>query len=292
MTTVTFMFIFAAANTLVSQVSGVPVIPLLENQQESEIKEDGLNAPLLHLFLIENGTTPGPAVIVCPGGGYQGLAMDYEGVDVARWLNSHGIAAFVLEYRVSPNRHPIPLQDAQKALRVVRSRAGEWHVDPSRLGMLGFSAGGHLVSTAATHFDKGDPASKDVISQMSCRPDFTILIYPVISLMPSFGHLGSRDNLLGPNPPPSLAPSLSNDQQVTSDTPPAFLVHSTGDTGVSSENSVSYYMALLKAGVPAEMHIYEQGEHGYGMGKGDPALSTWPDLCIKWMVKRGILDEK
>lgn len=280
------LLILAASGAVAPCLEGVPVVSLLPEGSEASQA-----APRLYLFPVEGATAPCPAVIVCPGGGYAGLAIDYEGVDVARWLNSHGIAAFVLEYRVAPNRHPVPLQDAQRALRVVRARAGEWHVDPGRLGMLGFSAGGHLVSTAATHFDAGDPGNADPVAGQSSRPDFTILIYPVISLLPAYGHLGSRDNLLGPDPDTTLAASLSNDTRVTPDTPPAFLVHSTGDTGVSSENSISYYMALKRAGVPAEMHVYEQGQHGYGMGKGDPALSTWTELCIHWMNKSGLLNK-
>jgi len=290
MSTAILLVIFAVAEATVAPATGVPAISLL-TESEAGAGDASAKAPLLHLFPLAGTDAPAPAVVVCPGGGYGGLAMGYEGVDVARWLNSHGIAAFVLEYRVAPHRHPIPLHDAQRALRTVRAHAEEWAVDPARLGILGFSAGGHLASTASTHFDRGDPDGKDSIEQQSCRPDFTILIYPVISLLPAYGHMGSRHNLLGKDADDNLAASLSNNRQVTADTPPAFLVHSTGDTGVSSENSIAYYRALVKAGVPAEMHIYEQGEHGYGMGKGDPALSTWTDLCIHWMRKRGLLNE-
>lgn len=291
MTTTLLMAALAAAATLISPVTGAPVLSLLPESEMNvtEIKPD--EAPLLHLFPLEDATTPGPAVIVCPGGGYGGLAMNHEGIDIARWLNSHGIAAFILEYRVAPHRHPIPLQDAQRALRLVRARAAEWKVDPARLGILGFSAGGHLVSTAATHFDQGDPDSADEIARQSCRPDFTVLIYPVISLLPDYGHIGSRNNLLGKEADEALAISLCNNRNVTRDTPPAFLISSTGDTGVPSQNSIAYYQALVKAGVPAELHIYEQGEHGFGMGKDDPALSTWTDLCILWLEKRGLLNK-
>lgn len=289
---VTLMFVVAATNTLISQVTGAPVIPL-SNQKDPAVAEgDGLTAPLLHLFLLEKAELPRPAVIVCPGGGYHGLAIDYEGVDVARWLNGHGVSAFVLEYRVSPHRHPAPIRDAQTALRLVRANAAAWNIDPERVGMLGFSAGGHLVSTAATHAEIVDPPIDDALKSFNFRPDFTVLIYPVISFSPPFGHIGCRDNLLGPDADAAVAASLNNDEQVTQSTPPAFLVHSSGDSVVSSENSVAYYLALLRAGIPAELHVYEQGEHGYGMGKGDPALSTWPGLCIHWMRKRGILQEE
>ncbi len=285
------MVMMTSSAVVVSPVTGAPVVSLIENAgvETSTIAPD--KAPLLHLFPLEDRSADAPAVIVCPGGGYGNLAMGYEGVDVARWLNRQGIAAFVLEYRVAPHRHPIPLQDAQRALRLVRARAQEWGVDPARLGILGFSAGGHLASTTATHFDKGDPGNADPVARQSSRPDFAILIYPVISLMPEYGHIGSRNNLLGTDPDSALVTSLCNELQVTSETPPAFLVHSTGDTGVPSENSIAFYRALIKAGVPAEMHIYEQGEHGYGMGKGDPALSTWTDLCIHWMRKRNLLNK-
>ncbi len=289
LTPLLFLAVLTATTPFISPTTNGPAVSLLDESGGPVSGADQAKAPLLHLFPISGAKASCPAVIVCPGGGYGGLAMGYEGVDLAHWLNSHGVAAFVLEYRVAPNRHPVPLQDAQRALRLVRSRADEWHVDPGRLGILGFSAGGHLVSTASTHFDAGNPESADSVARQSCRPDFSILIYPVISMLPDFGHMGSRNNLLGPDADDSLAASLSNQTQVTADTPPAFLVHSTGDSGVSSENSVAYYMALKKAGVPAEMHIYEQGEHGYGMGKGDPALSTWPGLCILWMQKRGII---
>ncbi|MCK5862300.1 MAG: alpha/beta hydrolase, partial [Candidatus Hydrogenedentes bacterium] len=227
-----------------------------------------------------------PAVVVCPGGGYGGLAIGHEGYDVARWLNCNGVSAFVLEYRVAPNRHPAPLDDAQAAMRLIRKRAGEWGIDPEKLGILGFSAGGHLASTVSTRFNP-TPADKEI----STRPDFSILIYPVITFLPPFGHTGSGNNLLGKDADPALVKSFNSQDRVTAATPPAFLVHSTGDSGVPSENSILYYQALIRAGVPAELHIYEQGEHGYGMGTDDPALSTWTDLCILWLHKRGILSE-
>ncbi|MFA7692395.1 MAG: alpha/beta hydrolase [Candidatus Hydrogenedentes bacterium] len=282
--------ILAAAIPFISPTTNVPALSLLYGESAALAETQGDEAPLLHLFPISAAKEACPAVIVCPGGGYGTLAMSYEGVDIAHWLNSHGVAAFVLQYRVAPHRHPLPLEDVQRALRLVRDHAEEWRVDPERVGVLGFSAGGHLASTASTHFDAGDPDSEDTISRQSCRPDFSILIYPVISLHPDIGHMGSRNNLLGKDADESLVDSLSNHTQVTKDTPPAFLVHTTADSGVSANNSLAYYAALLQAGVPAEMHIYEQGAHGFGMGKGDPALSTWPSLCILWMKKTGIIE--
>lgn len=269
--------------------SGSPCISLYEEAMVPPVADRFMKAPALHLFPLQESKKPVPAIVVCPGGGYGGLATDHEGMEIARWLNGQGIAAFICQYRVEPHRHPIPLEDAQQALRVVRARAEEWNVDPDRLGILGFSAGGHLVSTVSTHFDSGDPEADDIVKRQSSRPDFSILIYPVISLLPPFGHVGSGKNLLGEDADTELAESLQNDRNVTAETPPSFLVASTADTGVSAENSLVYYLALHRAGVPAEMHVYEPGPHGFGLGKGDPVLSTWPDLCIQWLRTRGIL---
>ncbi|MBI5092676.1 MAG: alpha/beta hydrolase [Candidatus Hydrogenedentes bacterium] len=238
--------------------------------------------PALTPYLLKDGK-PHPAVIICPGGGYAGLCWDYEGTDVAEWLNSAGVAAFVLRYRVSPYKHPIPLHDAQRAIRTVRARAAEWGVDPARIGILGFSAGGHLSATAGTHFDKGDPKAADPIDRAGCRPNFLILIYPVITMSDSFVEKGSRGNLLGKSPDPELLKSLSNELQVTPNTPPAFLVTSTKDSVVPAENSIQFYLAQRAAKLPAELHVYERGEHGFGMGKGDPSLTTWPPMCLEWM---------
>jgi acetyl esterase/lipase len=251
--------------------------------------EDG--KPRITICLPSPDTAKPVGVVICPGGGYGGLAMDHEGHQVAAWLNSEGIAAFILEYRVGPeNGHPVPLMDAQRAIRTVRSRAQEFHIDPSRIGILGFSAGGHLTSTAGTHFDAGDPKAEDPIDRVSCRPDFMVLIYPVITMTDSLGHAGSRRNLLGEHPDEAKINLLSNEKQATDQTPPAFLVHTSEDNGVPSQNSVMFYMALKSKGIPAEMHIFEKGKHGFGLGPGDPVLSTWPGLCIKWLHTRGILE--
>ncbi len=235
------------------------------------------------------GTT-GVGIVVCPGGGYGALALGHEGRDIATWLNQHGIAAFVLKYRLGPRyRHPAPLQDATRAMRLVRSRAEEYGVDPQRIGILGFSAGGHLASTVATHFDDGDPQAADPVERYSSRPDFAVLCYPVISLAAEFSHGGSRRNLLGENPDAALVESLSNERQVTSRTPPTFLFHTNADTGVPPENSVAFYLALRKAQVPAELHIFEPGRHGLGLAPQEPAVSAWPDLCLRWLRTRGVL---
>lgn len=227
-------------------------------------------------------------MIVCPGGGYGGLATDHEGIQIAAWLNARGIAAFMLSYRLAPYRHPIPLLDAQRALRTVRGRASEWGIDPARIGVWGFSAGGHLCSTLATHFDAGAPQAADPIDRMSCRPDFAILAYPVICMDPPYAHMGSRENLLGTHPDPALVAEVSTEQQVHANTPPTFLFHTDTDQGVPPENSVLYYLALRRAGVPAELHIYADGPHGIGLKLEDPILGTWGDRLADWLEVRGL----
>lgn len=230
----------------------------------------------------------GAAVIVFPGGGYQHLAVGHEGKDIAEWLNSKGVTAFVLEYRLAPRyRHPAPLQDAQRAIRTVRANAKDHGVDPKRIGIWGFSAGGHLASTAATHFDDGKPDAEDPIERVSCRPDFAILAYPVITLKPPIAHMGSRHNLLGKDPPEDLLNSLCNETQVTARTPPTFLFHTNEDGGVVPENSILFYMALRKAKVPAELHIYEKGPHGVGLATKNDVLTTWKERLADWLVTRG-----
>jgi acetyl esterase/lipase/enterochelin esterase-like enzyme len=246
--------------------------------------------PSLTVYLPPADKATGAAVVVCPGGGYGALAMDHEGRQVADWLNNLGVAAFVLKYRIAPRyHHPAPLEDAQRALRTVRSRAAGWHIDPARIGIWGFSAGGHLASTAGTHFDAGRPEAEDPIDRASCRPDFLILAYPVISMEIPTTHGGSRHNLLGDHPDPKLVESLSNETQVTPQTPPTFLFHTNADAAVLPENSVLFYLALRKAHVPAEMHIYQNGQHGVGLAPRDPVLSSWPDRLAAWMRSRGLL---
>ena len=241
------------------------------------VGDQEIDKPTLTIYLPKSNAIP-TGVIVCPGGGYRNLAMDHEGDQVARWLNSLGIAAFVLKYRLGPRyRHPAMLNDAQQAIRIVRTRAAEFGIAPDRLGIWGFSAGGHLAATASTHFTP------------ETRPDFTILAYPVISLNTKYVHKGSLLHLLGPAPDPELMASLSLETQVTKDTPPTFLVHANDDTGVPPENSVLYYMALRNAGVPAEMHIYARGGHGFGLGSTDAALSTWSGRLADWLRVRGLL---
>jgi acetyl esterase/lipase len=243
--------------------------------------------PTLTIYLPPDQNATGAAVVICPGGGYGHLAVDHEGHQIAKWLNTLGVAGFIVKYRHRNSGagygHPAPLLDAQRAVRMVRSRAAEWGVDPGRIGILGFSAGGHLASTAGTHFDNGDPNAKDPIDRAGCRPDFMVLVYPVISLVEPYAHAGSRQNLLGKEPDPNLVEYLSNEKQVTPQTPPAFLIHTYEDTAVPAENSIYFYLALRRAKVPAEMHLYQKGPHGFGLGKDIGPASSWPTRCADWM---------
>lgn len=248
--------------------------------------EDG-DRPSLTIYLPHESAARS-GVVVCPGGGYGMLAVDHEGKQIAEWLNVRGVAAFLLRYRLGPRyHHPIELGDAQRGLRFVRSHAAEYGIAADKIGIWGFSAGGHLASTAGTHFDAGNASAADPIDRMSSRPDFMILAYPVISLNTQYVHRGSLRNLLGENPDPQLAASLSNETQVTPQTPPTFLFHTTTDSGVPVENSVLFYLALRKAGVPAEMHIYEQGPHGVGLALFDPILSAWSRQLEPWLRLHG-----
>ena len=235
----------------------------------------------------------GTAVVVCPGGGYGGLALDHEGRQIADWLKRHGIAAFILKYRLGPRYgHPAPMLDVQRAIRTVRARADAYGVASDRIGVWGFSAGGHLASTAATRFDDGQPDAADPIDRVSCRPDFAILSYPVITMTDPYTHKGSRRNLLGAQPDPRLVEEMSNEKRVSKRTPPTFLFHTTEDRAVPPENSVLFYLALRKAGVPAELHIYEAGRHGVGLAQSDPVLATWPGRLADWLNRRGLIDGK
>ncbi|MEZ5400877.1 MAG: alpha/beta hydrolase [Bryobacteraceae bacterium] len=285
------------AGTLLAQRGGPPpkAEPLWPNGAPGAQGSAEPDIPTLAYYAVPaNGPARpnGTAVVVCPGGGYRNLAMDHEGDQVARWLNSLGIAAFVLKYRLGPKyHHPVELGDAQRAIRTVRSRAASLGIAPDRIGIWGFSAGGHLASSAATHFDDGNAASADLIDRASSRPDFAILTYPVITFTDEpYVHKGSRTNLLGDSPDPATVRLMSNELQVTSRTPPTFLVHTSEDRGVPAENSVLFYLALRKAGVPAEMHIYEKGPHGFGLGWSDATLTSWPARLADWLRGRSLLN--
>jgi acetyl esterase/lipase len=232
----------------------------------------------------------GTAIVVMPGGGYSLVAMNHEGRQVANWLNALGIAAFVLKYRVGPRyHHPIELGDARRAVRLARSNAAKFGLAPNRIGVMGFSAGGHLASTICTHFDFGDPVATDTVDRVSCRPDFAILAYAVISFEAPMVHQGSVTSLLGDHPEPAILRDLSNQWQVTPQTPPTFLFASGEDEVVPPENSLLYFKALRKAGVPAEIHIFQKGPHGVGLALRDHALGEWPTLLKNWMAGLSLL---
>lgn len=277
-----------------TQQTAVPQVePLWPERAPNALGDEDADRPSLTIKLPPTEEANGTAVVVFPGGGYGHLAMDHEGHQVAEWLNSLGVAAFIVTYRLGPRyNHPAMLLDGQRSIRTVRARASEWGIDESRIGILGFSAGGHLASTAGTHFDAGNAESADPIATASSRPDFMILVYPVITMLDEYTHQGSKQNLLGPDPDPALVELLSNEKQVTAATPPVFLVHTTDDDAVPVENSLGFYAAARKAGVPVEMHVFESGPHGFGLGGDSPELSQWPTLAASWMKTHGWLETR
>lgn len=260
-------------------------IPLQIKNNIKEVWEDveiirvsKVQVPQLEVYLPNKRIASGQAVIICPGGGYARLAYDWEGTDIAKLLNAHGIAAFVLKYRLPDSlsaTHPeqVPLLDAQQAMRIVRSNAKQYNIQPNRIGIMGFSAGGHLAASLSTKFENED-----------AKPNFSILMYPVISMDKAITHAGSRLNLIGANPNEELVKKYSNELQVTDKTPPTFLLHATDDGAVPVENSLRYYQALKDHKVPVELHIYPTGGHGFGLAIGKGALEKWPNLLIDWMA--------
>jgi len=250
---------------------------LQEQVESTDIVRIGkVQIPQIEVYIPNKRSATGQAVIICPGGGYRILAYDWEGTDIAKFLNAKGITAFVLKYRLpdslsSTAPEQVPLIDAKQAIRIVRARAAEWNILPNKIGIMGFSAGGHLASTLSTHFDE------------DTRPDFSILIYPVISMEKNITHSGSRNNLIGNQPANAMIKLYSNELQVTTNTPPTFLIHATDDDAVPVENSLLYYQALKKYKVPAEMHIYPAGGHGFGLANGNNSLQSWSNLLIEWM---------
>lgn len=257
------------------------------------LRISNIRKPTLTVFLPAAGKANGTAIVICPGGGYGIVAAGHEGYDVAKKFNEMGIAAFVLKYRLpNPKNQPdpsiAPLQDAQQAILTVRTNAKKWNINPGRIGIMGFSAGGHLASTAGTHYNK---VLVDDPEKTSVRPDFMILIYPVISANTSIGHAGSFKSLLGDNPDPEKLNSYSNESQVNENTPPTFLVHASDDKGVHPDNSIVFYQALIKNNVPAEMHIYQKGGHGFGM-INPTTKDAWMDRCKNWLDQNGWLKKQ
>jgi len=256
-------------------------LSIKNNIQEEAISTDiirigKVQVPLIEVYLPNKRSATGQGVVICPGGGYSILAYDWEGTDIAKFLNSKGIAAFVLKYRLpdvlsSTVPDQVPLLDAKQAMRIVRARATEWNINPNKIGIMGFSAGGHLASTLSTHFEE------------DTKPDFSILIYPVISMDKSITHSGSRNNLIGNHPSDEMIKLYSNELRVTTKTPPTFLIHATDDDVVPVENSLLYYQALKKNKVSTEMHIYPTGGHGFGLANGNKSLESWSNLMIEWI---------
>ncbi len=279
---------FFCASSLAAQ----SIIRLWPGQAPGARGTSEKDIPTLTVTLPDSGPETGAAIVICPGGGYSHLA-DHEGSDYARFLAMHGVTSFVLKYRLGSDgyRHPAMLNDAARAVRMVRSEAAKWHIDPAKIGIMGSSAGGHLASTILTHFDSGTPNSTDMIERVSSRPDFGILCYPVISMGP-ITHEGSKKNLLGENPSKELVDLLSNEEHVARDTPPCFLWHTSEDKTVSAENSIEFAKALAQNKVPFELHIFEQGRHGLGLGDKYPFVHTLPwviDLLI-WLKLRGVVN--
>ena len=288
-----FALFIAAASAVQAQplplVDG-QTIALWTGAAPGALGSDESDVPALTAYLPRTMTASTPAVIVCPGGAYARLASNHEGRQVAGYLNSLGIAAFVLRYRLGPRyHHPIELGDAKRAIRTLRFRAAEWRIDPARIGIMGFSAGGHLAMSASTMFDAGDPRAADVVDRVGSRPDFAVLAYPVISMTAPWTHQGSKKNLLGDDPDAGLAKQLSGEFAVTKDTPPTFVFQTNEDAVVPAENSLQYFLALRKAGVAAEMHLFEKGPHGVGLANDAPALSPWSVLLATWLRGRGVI---
>lgn len=277
---------------MTTPTSAQPIVPLWDNDIPHSLGHGPDDIPTLTVFLPAKTSGRVPAIVIFPGGGYGMLAFEHEGINLARWFAERGVAAFVLRYRLPVNgyRHPVPLHDAQRSLRLVRARAAEWNIDPAKVGIIGFSAGGHLASTVVTHFDAGSDTAKDPVDRQSCRPDFGVLVYPVISLQEGITHSGSKLNLLGPDPDPTTVRSLSNETQVTPQTPPTLLVHSVDDGAVLIEHSLLMLAALQKAGIPSELHEYPTGGHGFGFGaKDDHSPAGWLDRVYDWAKAQGFL---
>ena len=287
--------LLAVASGAVAQSVSAPE-PLWPKGAPGALGSADGDTPTLTVYAPATAKNTGAAALVCGGGGYSAIAFDAESIPAAKWLNGLGVTAFVLKYRLAPAyRHPVEMQDAQRAMRWVRANAKRFGVDTHRLGVVGFSAGGHLAATIATHNDQGNPAAGDTVDRHSCRPNFQILLYPVIT-MDTLNHGSSRGNLLGPNPPADLLELLSNEKHVTATTPPAFIVHGKDDERVPVANSRLYYEALGKAGVAATLKLYDHGPHGFGLADGaggtpvDPVLATWPGLAGEWLKTSGFLD--
>lgn len=288
---------FDQVATLVAQENknaSLPTELLWPKGAPGAVGEEEKDKPKLMISLPKEELRNGTAIVVLPGGGYGGLAMGHEGYQIAEWLNDRGIAAFICDYRHRGKGygHPAPLQDAQRAVQTVRARADEFKIDPAKIGIIGFSAGGHLAASTSTIHVDAKPDSADPIERVSSRPDFAILCYPVIAFDQPFTHYGSQHNLLGKDATKEEVAGMSIERRVTEKNPPTFLWHTTTDAAVPPQNSVVMYLALVNAKVPAEMMIFEQGVHGLGLAKGIKSVSSWPDRCFDWMEMHKLLAEK
>ncbi len=268
-------------------------LPMQEVSNTTSIKER-ISSPQLWYYPTEKSIQSTAAVLVLPGGGYQNLAFKKEGKEVAQWLNTLGISAFVLMYRTpywesTSCKKEIPLSDAKQAMRIMRHRASEWNINPNKIGVMGFSAGGHLAATLSTQFDYGNQDEMESLAWVSTRPDFSVLVYPVITMQKAYTHMGSRQSLLGESPTDEDIKAYSNELQVQTDTPPAILIHASNDRAVIAENSIMYYKALLEKNIPAALHIWEDGGHGFGLYREKGSVRSWPNMVQHWFIQRGIL---
>jgi acetyl esterase/lipase len=284
------VFMNTAFTKIVTNAAEQQQITLWEKDAPNALGTEEKDKPRITVWFPDKNNATDMAVIVCPGGGYGGLALDHEGKQIGEWFNSFGVTAVILEYRHRGKGygHPNPLLDVQRAIRVVRFHAKDWGIDPAKIGVMGFSAGGHLASTAGTHFENIKEPS-DEIDKMSCRPDFMILCYPVILFDAKFTHRGSQKNLIGADAPKELIDYYSNEKQVTEKTPPTFIYFTNEDTAVPAENGVEFYLALRKYKIPAELHIYQKGAHGQGLAKNQTGNETWSELCKAWLINNGFL---
>jgi acetyl esterase/lipase len=283
---------FAQNKTLKVWPDGAPDHNGMDQPEEKYdgVRVRNVSEAEMYVYLPEKEINTGAAVVICPGGGYWIEAMDHEGFDMAKWLVSKGVAGIVLKYRLPYGHHKIPSGDARRAIRTVRLNAKEWGIDPGKIGIAGSSAGGHLASTAGTRFDSGDAGSPDPIEQVSCRPNFMLLLYPVITFNEQFGHMGSRKNLIGEGNDWKLVEKYSNELHVTPETPPTFLILSDDDTTVPPKNSIEFYLALKENNVPAEIHIFKDGAHGFGMTRKNLPVDVWPELFYSWMKAQKIIE--
>ncbi len=289
-TVLTVTSAFAANTVIPLWPEGVPnAKPSLGEEHLEQGHISNVSIPTLTFYGPAIDRPNGTAVIICPGGGYTRLSTEREGVQYANWLSTLGVTSFVLKYRMAEFGHPAPLQDVLRAVRIVRSRAAEFKIDADRIGVMGSSAGGHLAASAGTLFDHADGKTGAPLDSVNARPDFLILMYPVITMYDPVAHVGSRENLIGTHPTPELTRLMSVEKQVTAQTPPTLLIQTQEDKTVPVDNSILFFQALTRAHVPAEMYLFEHGSHGMGMRDGLGTASNWPKRAEEWLRARGLL---